>query len=357
MRLDRELTLITYSRRRLNMFKKWMFLLMVLLVALSLAIPASAAKKTGDLDAMYRDDDGDLTADPPLDPKEWKNPDTLVFADAPLEDVVEYKTIYADFLKFLSQKIGKPIEYRVLDTNSGGIEDMRAGRLHLASFSTGATCYAVNLAGYVPMAVKGTEKSLQGYRLIVLVKSDSPIQELSDLRGKKVAHTSPTSNSGHIAPVALFPQEGITPGEDYEIVFSGNHGNSIIGVGKGDYEAACVASSLFDRVVSAGDVNESDYRIVWESGTFPTSSFGYVYDLHPDLVKKIKEAFFEYRFTPTMIKAFGGMDRFFPITDLWDERAARFIASAGGEKFDEEGLQAMAAAENKALKSNKSSKQ
>jgi phosphonate transport system substrate-binding protein len=335
------------------MFKKWMFVLMALLVILSLAIPVFAADQTGDLDARFRDDDGDLTADPPLDSKEWKDPDTLVFADAPLEDVVEFKTIYTEFLDFLSQKTGKKIEYRVLDTNSGGIDDMRAGRLHLASFSTGATCYAVNLAGYVPIAVKGDAKSFQGYRLIVLVKSDSPIQELEDLKGKKVAHTSPTSNSGHIAPVALFPQEGITPGEDYEIVFSGNHEKSIIGVGTGEYEAACVGSSLFDRTVAGGDVKESDYRIVWESSVFPTSSFGYVYDLHPDLVKKIKEAFFEYRFNPSMVKAFGGMDRFAPITYLRDEKVSRLIAGAGGEKFDEEGLKAMAAAEQKALESNK----
>ncbi|MDR3331487.1 MAG: phosphate/phosphite/phosphonate ABC transporter substrate-binding protein [Synergistaceae bacterium] len=335
------------------MLKKWILIIMTLIVALTLAIPVWAAEQRIDLDARYRDDDGDLTADQPLDSKEWKDPDTLVFADAPLEDVAEFKTIYADFLKFLSQKTGKKVEYRVLDTNSGGIEDMRSGRLHVASFSTGATCYAVNLAGYVPMAVKGTEKSFQGYQLIVLVKSDSPIQELSDLKGKKVAHTSPTSNSGHIAPVALFPQEGVTPGEDYEIVFSGNHEKSIMGVGNGDYEAACVGSSLFDRVVSGGDVNESDYRIVWESSTFPTSSFGYAHDLHPDLVKKIKEAFFEYRFTPPMIKAFGGMDRFFPITYLRDEKVARLVAIAGGEKFDEAGLKAMAEAENKAAEAKK----
>ncbi|MDR3278903.1 MAG: phosphate/phosphite/phosphonate ABC transporter substrate-binding protein, partial [Synergistaceae bacterium] len=324
------------------MFKKWIFIFMILFVAISLAIPVWAADKTGDLDARYRDDDGDLTADPPLDPAEWKDPDTLVFADAPVVDVVDYKDIFADFLNFLSQKTGKKIEYRILNTNSDGIEDMRAGRLHLASFSAGATCYAVNLAGYVPIAVKGDEKSFQGYQLFVLVRNDSPIKELQDLKGKKVAHASPTSNSGHIAPVALFPQEGITPGEDYEIVFSGNHEKSIIGVGNGEYDAACVASSLFERVISTGDIEESDFRIVWETSKFPTSSFGYAHDLHPELVKKIREAFFEYRFTPIMIKAFGGMDRFFPITYLKDEKVIRRIALSGGEQFDEEGLQKMA---------------
>ena len=82
------------------------------------------------------------------------------------------------------------------------------GRLHVGGFSTGPTAFAVNLAGAVPFAVKGTAKEFQGYNLIVIVKASSPYQKLSDLKGKKVAHTSPSSNSGHLAPMSLFPGAG-----------------------------------------------------------------------------------------------------------------------------------------------------
>ena len=44
---------------------------------------------------------------------------------------------------------------------------------------------------------------------------------MQDLKGKKVAHTSPSSNSGHLAPLALFPGEGLAPDKDYKPVFSG----------------------------------------------------------------------------------------------------------------------------------------
>jgi hypothetical protein len=40
----------------------------------------------GFLDEQYCDRDGNLTADLPLDPADWVDPDTLVFAYTPVED-------------------------------------------------------------------------------------------------------------------------------------------------------------------------------------------------------------------------------------------------------------------------------
>jgi phosphonate transport system substrate-binding protein len=155
----------------------------------------------------------------------------------------------------------------------------------------------------------------------------------------------------------LFPKEGVKPGEDYKILFSGSHEKSVFGVLSGEYDFACVAarSSVFDRMVADGRVKEADFRIIWTSSKFPTSSFGYAYDLHPDLVKKIKEAFNEYKFTPAMIAAFGKTTRFFPITYMRDYSVVRLIAGSAGEKFDEAGLQNMIKAEKpkEAPKDNK----
>ena len=98
-----------------------------------------------------------------------------------------------------------------MQSNSAEIEAMRSGRLHFAGFSTGPTGFAVNLAGAVPFAAKGTAARLQGYNLFAIVKAASPYQKLADLKGKRVAHTSPSSNSGNLAPRVLFPPEGLKP--------------------------------------------------------------------------------------------------------------------------------------------------
>jgi phosphonate transport system substrate-binding protein len=198
----------------------------------------------GDLDAIYCDANKDMVADTPSDPKRQKTPSTLVFTYTPVEDPAVYEKIYKPFTEHLGQCTGKRVVYFQVQSNAAQIEAMRSGRLHVGGFSTGPTAFAVNIAGAVPFAVKGTESAGQGYNLVVIVKASSKFQKLSDLKGAKVAHTAPSSNSGHMAPMALFPKNGLTPEKDYKILFSGKHDQSVLGVNSGDYDAAAVASDV-----------------------------------------------------------------------------------------------------------------
>ena len=317
-------------------FSKWLGGALLAVGALY-AVAAAAADgcpNRGELDTMYCDANKDMVADPPTDPKKWKNPSTIVFTYTPVEDPAVYENIFKPFTTYLSQCLNKKVVFYQVQSNAAEIEAMRSGRLHVGGFSTGPTAFAVNLAGAVPFGIKGTEKEFQGYNLIVIVKASSPYQKMSDLKGKKVAHTSPSSNSGHLAPLALFPKEGLTPDKDYKIIFSGKHDQSVLGVNSGDYDAAAVASDVFHRMAVRGEVKESDFRVIYRSQKFPTSSFAYAHDLDPKLVDKMLTCFYDYRFPPEMKKAFDGADRFFPINyqTHWD--VVRAVAKGSGQGFD-----------------------
>ena len=302
--------------------------------AMNAAYAQSDCSHRGDLDANYCDENRDLVADPPKDKRRFKNPGTLVFTYTPVEDPAVYEKIFRPFTEHLAACTAKRVVFYQVQSNAAEIEAMRSGRLHVGGFSTGPTAFAVNIAGAVPFAVKGTEKEFQGYNLIMIVKKDSPFQKLSDLKGRKVAHTSPSSNSGHMAPIALFPKEGLVPDKDYKILFSGKHDNSVMGVSSGDYEAAAVASDVFHRMAVRGQVKEEDFRVIFRSAKFPTSSFSYAHDLEPSLRDKMLKCFYDYRFTADMQKAFDGADRFFPITYQKDWAVVRQVAEAGGEAFN-----------------------
>lgn len=316
-------------------------------VLAALAFSASAAfaqegcETRGQLDAQYCDADGDLVADAPEDESKLRNPDTLVFAYTPVEDPAIYEDIWTPFIEHLEETTGKDVQFFAVQSNSAEVEAMRSGRLHIAGFSTGPTPFAVNLAGAVPFAIMGADDGRFGYTLQVYTQADSDIQEMPDLAGKRIAHTSPTSNSGNQAPRALFPDLGVVPGEDYEVNYSGSHDQSMLGVVAGDYDAAPVASEVVERMAERGLYDPEEVRIVWESDPFPTTSYAYAHDLAPELKESIEEAFFSFDFAGTALgEEFTGVSKFIPITyeDQW--AVIRQIQKANGVEYTPEGLAA-----------------
>jgi phosphonate transport system substrate-binding protein len=298
------------------------------------ALSQDTCGNRGQLDTMYCDENNDLVADAPLDVAKQKDPPTLVFSYSPVEDPAVYQKLFKPFTDYLGQCVGKRVVYFPVQSNSAEIEAMRSGRIHVAGFSTGPTVFAVNLAGAVPFAAKGTAEQMRGYHLISLVKKESSYQKLSDLKGKRVAHTAPSSNSGHLAPLVLYPPEGLKPNDDYKPLMSGGHDKSVLGVASGEYDMAGVASDVFDRMVTRDTIKLDDFRIIYESPIFPTSSFAYAHDLKPELAKKIVDCFFTFRFTPDMTKGFNGDDRFVPINYLKDWAIVRDVAEKSGMPYN-----------------------
>lgn len=309
-----------------------------LLASASLLSPVAVAqdscKNRGQLDDRFCDDNNDLVADVPSDPKRHRDPSTLIFAYTPVEDPAVYENIFKPFTEYLGKCTSKRVVYFPVQSNSAQIEAMRSGRLHVAGFSTGPTGFAVNMAGAVPFATKGTGDEVQGYQLYFLVKASSPFQTLADLKGKKVAHTSPSSNSGHLAPLVLFGPQGLRPDADYKPVFSGGHDKTVLGVRAGDYDGGPVASDVFDRMVTRGTVRGDDFRIIYKSEVFPTSSFAYAHDLKPELGEKIKSCFYAFTFTPEMQKEFNGNNRFVPITYMKHWEVVRRVAEGSGTPYN-----------------------
>lgn len=304
------------------------------IVAASSAAAQDTCKNRGQLDDRYCDEDSDLVADVPKDPARHRDPSTLVFAYTPVEDPAVYENVFRPFTDYLGKCVSKRVVYFPVQSNSAEIEAMRSGRLHIAGFSTGPTGFAVNMAGAVPFATKGTGTEVQGYQLFFIVKTSSPYKSLADLKAKKVAHTSPSSNSGHLAPQVLFPMEGLKPDGDYKPVFSGGHDKTVLGVRAGDYDGGPVASDVFDRMITRGTVKADDFRVIYKSEVFPTSSFAYAHDLKPDLAEKIKTCFYAFTFTAEMTKEFNGNNKFVPITYQKDWEVVRRVAEGSGTPYN-----------------------
>lgn len=300
---------------------------------LALAVPAGAFQ----LDPRFSDNDGDLVADIPTDESEWVDPAVLVFAYTPVEDPAVYEDVWAEFLDHLSEATGKPIQFFPVQSNAAQLEAMRAGRLHVAAVNTGGNPIAVACAGFRPFAMMAAEDGSFGYEMEIITYPGSGIETLEDLDGRQLAFTSETSNSGFKAPQALLESEfGLVVDENYTPAFSGGHDNSILGVANQDYDAAAIANSVLTRMEARGVVSRDDLVTIYKSDTFPTSGYGTVYNLHPELQEKIQDAFFSFEWEGTGLeREFGAQNesQFIPITFQENWSVIRQIDAAMGVTY------------------------
>ncbi len=297
------------------------------------------AKAEFKLDPRFTDANSDMVADTPTDPSKLTEPDTLIFAYTPVEDPAVYAKVWAEFLDHLAKVTGKKVQFFPVQSNAAQLEAMRAGRLHVAGFNTGSNPIAVACSGFVPFTMMASKTGEFGYEMEIITYPGSGITKVEDIRGKKMAFTSETSNSGYKAPSALLgSQFKLVAGKDYEPVFSGKHDNSILGVANKDYPAAAVANSVMKRMIARGVVKPEQIKSIYKSQTFPTTGYGYVYNLKPELAEKIKEAFRTFNWEGTaLLKEFRTseppQEAFIPITFKENWNVIRQVDEAMGVSY------------------------
>jgi phosphonate transport system substrate-binding protein len=185
----------------------------------------------------------------------------------------------------LSKEVGMPVKGITAD-ETASVEALKANRANVAFLSGRASLKAEQLSG-AKMYLAEVRADYSGgktYNSVFVVPEDSPLKTLADptqtleqLRGKRMAFTSETSNSGFKAPSALLRQQfKLESGKDYTPVFSGKHDNSILGVANKDYPAAAIANSVKLRMEARGTVKPEQTKVIYKSETFPTTGYGYV---------------------------------------------------------------------------------
>jgi phosphonate transport system substrate-binding protein len=206
-------------------------------------------------------------------------------------------------------------------------DKLASGKLSVALLPTGLTATATRAGLGTPIAVRGKAATgtFDGYKLLLITRADSPFKSPRDLIGQKIAHTSAGSFSGNLAPRALFPALGLIPEQNYQVEFSKGHERAIMGTYYGFWQAAAIASDVLKRMAENNEVRASDFRVLWQSQTFPVEAWFLSKNLSQPVQTRIKECTYKYRLSSSASRALNGMDSFVPVDFERDYAPVRFV--------------------------------
>lgn len=265
----------------------------------------------------FKDEDGDLLCDFPADDACVK-PETLVFSYVgPAEEADDEAAPWADLTAALGEATGLPVEYKHYQSTGQQISALAAGELHIVGLNTGSVPMAVQAAGFHPVCTFGREDGSFGYTMKLLTPAKGGVGDVEALRGKRIAFTTPDSNSGcKAALVYLMTQHDMLPERDYEWGFTSGHETSVKELLAGDHDAAPVASDILEKMVSEGEVSDDDFKVIYDSERFPPAAIGYAYNLVPELRDQITATLLGFNWEGTGVaEEFGatGATKFVPI--------------------------------------------
>lgn len=177
-----------------------------------------------------------------------KNP--IIWAFVPSGEMERVSGGARQVADLLFNKTGLHFKTMVATEYAGVIEAMAANppSTHMSSLATAAIVMAID-RGVAEVAMVALRNNSLSYNGQLIVRKDSGISKVEDLRGKTFARPDPLSASGWIAPMLILKAAGIDPAKDLaRIVDAGSHDAVVTAVYNGDVAAGATYADARTRV-------------------------------------------------------------------------------------------------------------
>jgi len=171
---------------------------------------------------------------------------------------------WGETANLLTKKIGKnftlvPLEYKQIDpwTKEKKIDFVLTNSAMYAELNK---LYGVQVVATQLNLYKG--QPLDKFGSVILVKNDSPIKNLADLKGKDFACASKSAFGGWLMTARLLKESGMNPDSDVQIKELSAHDNVVYAVFNGAVAAGSVRTGILEKMVQEGTIKLDSFRII-----------------------------------------------------------------------------------------------
>ena len=262
----------------------------LLILVLSVIMFTAACGNSSSLDNQKSSDKGSDSKSGDYKPKEL----TVQFVPSQNADKLEAKAKPLE--KLLSKELDMPVKVSVSTNYNTIVEAMKSKKVDVgflpptaytlahdqkaADLLLQAQRYGVNKDG------SPNKQLVDDYKSEILVKKDSDIKSLKDLKGKKIALQDVTSTAGYTFPLATLKEEaGINATKDMKIVNVKGHDQAIISLLNGDVDAAAVFNDARNIVKKDQPDVFKDTKILKLTDAIPNDTIS----VRPDMDKKFQD--------------------------------------------------------------------
>lgn len=197
--------------------------------------------------------------------------------------MVRRRGVYRDHL---SKALGMPVRLYESSDYNGVIQALSSGQVDVAQMAGGGYANVDAQVGdkVAPILTPRQAEGETGYYSTLVVRADSPIHSLADMKGRTLGYVDYNSTSGYLFPRAKLRAQGIDPETFFgKTSFAGAHTQAVMALANKQFEATILQASGGDpqtgftrgpirTMARQGLVDIKDFRVIWTAGPIPSDA-------------------------------------------------------------------------------------
>jgi len=154
--------------------------------------------------------------------------------------------------KYLSEKTGYDIEVRVGSSYDEHIQYVGRNKVDIAYMGPASFVNMVTAYSEKPVLARLEVKGNAFFQGNIVVHKNSGINNIQDLKGKRIAFGDPNSTMSYIVPHHMLHSAGVFEDKTGKHQFLYSHNNVALGVLSGDFDAGAIKPAVFKKFEKEG---------------------------------------------------------------------------------------------------------
>lgn len=190
---------------------------------------------------------------------------------------------FAPLVEHLSNRLGRPIELQIARTYQSHAANIGSDGVDLAYVGPATYVKITAKHGPKPILARLEVDGKPGFQGVIVVREQSPVMELADLKGRSFAFGNRNSTMSFVVPRHLLNNAGVDLNALSHYEHLRNHQDVALGVLAGYFDAGAVKEEVFWKYRSRG-LRALTHSPVISEHLFITRS-----GLSPDLIEHLRE--------------------------------------------------------------------